>query len=194
MHMSKKIESLLKKYMIKLSTDLDQHFFKDKNMLLKIVSSARIKKTETIVEIGSGLGFLTKELAKRSGRVIAIEKDPQFFEILHDELAGFKNVEIIIGNALTALPDRFDKIVSNMPYNLCEPLLQKIHNYDFKLAVLLVPKKFAHRMIGTGNIARLCGNWKVELLDDVPLEVFYPRPRIISKIVRISKNKPKELK
>lgn len=195
----KKITSLLEKHFIKPSLALDQNFFNDYTMLKKIVGYAKLTKEDVVVEIGPGLGFLTKELAKKAGKVIAIEKDERFIDVLEEELEGQNNVQIIIGNALDFIDSpetkSYTKIVANMPYNLCEPLLQKIKNYNFELLVLLVSKNFAHKMVGEGKLGKLCKRWRIEFLNDVEPESFYPKPKILSKIVRITqRNKPKTLK
>ncbi|PIN99680.1 hypothetical protein COT72_05380 [archaeon CG10_big_fil_rev_8_21_14_0_10_43_11] len=185
--MNKKIDYLFETYHITPSTDLDQHFFTDFTIAQKIISYAKLSRKDTVLEIGSGLGFLTKQLAKKAGRVIAIEKDTQFEEVLHDELKNYEHVEIIFANALDYLPKEANKIVSNLPYNLCEPLLHKLKIHPFEIAVLMMPKKFAYRMTSTGPIGRISRKWVVELLDDIPKDAFYPQPKINSKIVRLTK-------
>ena len=187
--MSKKIRALLERHYITPSTDLDQNFFKNIHLLQKMVGYARVNKDSTVLEIGAGLGFLTKQLAKRAKLVIAVERDRQFEDLLREELSGFNNVELVFRNAIELEKVSVDCIVSNLPYNLCEPLLKILHKWKFKTAVLLVSKKFALKLVTDSNLKELVSRYNVELLDDVAKENFYPQPSVESKIVRLTSGK-----
>ena len=184
--MSKKIRELLERHFISPSTDLDQHFFKNIHVLNKMIGYAKINKKSTVLEIGPGLGFLTKQLAKRAGLVLAVEKDRVFEDVLHEELSDFKNVEVIFENALELENIDVDCIVSNMPYNVCEPLLKVLPSWKFKTAVLLVSRRFAFGLLTNENLKKLVKKFNVELLDDVPRNCFYPQPKVESKVVRLT--------
>jgi len=184
-----KIKYLIKKYHITPNNNLDQHFLKDYNKLMEIISAAKIRKTDVVLEIGAGLGFLTKNLAKKAKKVIAIERDEQFKEVLETELAGLKNVELKFKNALKITYPPFHKIVSNLPYNLCEPLLHKLQHYQFELGIILTSYKFAQKMIGKGHIGELCKRYNVKIIGEIPPESFYPKPKVKSVIVRINKKR-----
>lgn len=128
----------------------DQAFMVDPKALKWIVSHANLRKTDTVLEIGAGTGNLTREIARSGARVIAVEKDLTLEGDLRKTLRGFSNAEIVIGNALKLLDSRgirFNKIVSNIPYAISEPLIQKLIFHDFGIAVLTLPKSFAHRLI-----------------------------------------------
>ena len=77
-----------------------QNFLMDKEVLADIVKTADLKKSDVVLEIGPGFGVLTKELAKKTSKVIAVEKDERLIKMLKRELKGFKNVEIIHGDIL----------------------------------------------------------------------------------------------
>jgi len=94
------IKELLEKYNAKPSKGLGQNFLIDKNILDKIIAAANIKPSDTILEVGPGLGVLTQELAKHAKKVIAIEKDKTMIEILKETLKDFDNVEVIEGDIL----------------------------------------------------------------------------------------------
>lgn len=134
---------LLTEHNVTPDTAMGQHFLIDSTILRKIIALVDPKPQETIVEIGAGLGTLTRELAKKTGIVIAIEKDRRLEPALRKALSGRKNVEVVIGNAL-ALLDRFrpDKIVSNTPYLIAEPLVQKLFTLPFTEAILTLPAPF----------------------------------------------------
>lgn len=128
----------------------DQAFMVKHQAIKWIISQSNLKTTDTILEIGAGTGNLTRELAKSKARVIVIEKDITLERELSKNLRGFPNVEIVIGNALKLLDSRgfrFNKIVSNIPYAISEPLIQRLIFHDFDLAVLTFPKSFARRLI-----------------------------------------------
>ncbi len=128
---------------------LDQVFLRKDDVLKKIASFAGIKKTETVLEIGTGLGNLTRILAKKSKKVNTIEIDERLKPRLRD-LEKVKNVEIIWGNALEVLEKddiEFDKVISNPPYSISEPLIKMLFRKKFKTAVLTHPWKFVERLL-----------------------------------------------
>src|ERR1035437_9350195 len=86
------IKELLAKYEARPSKGLGQNFLIDKNVLEKIINSAEIKKTDTILEVGPGLGTLTQELAKLAERVVAVEKDETMIGILKETVRDFNNI------------------------------------------------------------------------------------------------------
>jgi len=191
-----KLPEILEKYGIAPNPDADQHFMADEKTLKKIVSAAKIKPEETVLEIGAGVGNLTKLLAKKAQKVYAIEKDSSISGALKEELAEFKNVEIIIGDALKVFISPYDKLVSNLPYQICEALLQKLTLTEFKLAVICVPEKFAERLLakrGDKSYSLLTikaqAFFDIKLIADVPRAAFIPVPRVDSKIVTLAPKK-----
>ena len=108
----------------------------DFEIICRIVDAAKIKTNETILEIGAGKGYLTKALAKEAKKVIAVEIDSKLKKYLK-----MKKVQVIIGNALENIHNlQFDKIVSNIPYSISEPLINKLIFENFKVAILTIPK------------------------------------------------------
>jgi len=120
------IKTLLSKYGVRPSKSLGQNFLIDQNILEKIIEASSIKKTETILEVGPGLGTLTQELAKNASRVIAVEKDSTMCEILKETLANYKNIEVINANILQTpgVCKENYKVVANIPYYLTSPLIR----------------------------------------------------------------------
>lgn len=128
----------------------DQAFMVDQKALKWMVSHADLGKEDTVLEIGAGTGNLTRMIARSGAKVIAIEMDKGLIPELRKSLRGFRKVEILEGNALKYLDIRgvrFNKLVSNIPYAISEPLIRKLIFHDFDLAVLTLPKRFAHRLI-----------------------------------------------
>ena len=139
-----------------------------------------------------------RRLYKRAKKVIAIEQDKKIFEILAQRLEDEKidNVELINDDALKVDFPPFNKIISNLPYQISSPITFKFLNYDFDLAILMYQKEFASRMngeVGTKNYSRLSAmlyfKCDVEKLTDVSNESFIPKPQIDSTVVKLT---PKE--
>ncbi len=165
----------------------DQHFMTDKKLIKEIVSSAGIKKNERILEIGAGTGNLTGELAKTGGRVVAVEIDRKFKE----QLMGLK-AEIVFGNALKLIDKiKFKKIISNLPYAICEPLFQRLPYLDFELAVFTVPEKFARRVMKTNSRLGFVLNefFETKKLFSVPRKAFKPEPKTDSIAILLKRRK-----
>jgi len=198
--LSKITKTILNQYGIKLNKNVGQNYLIDKNKRDQIIDFANITKKDVILEIGSGIGTLTIELARKAQKVIAIEQDKKICEILSKRLEEEKidNVELINDDALNVDFPEFNKIVSNLPYQISSPITFKFLNYDFDLAVLMYQKEFAQRMngkVGTKNYSRLsCMLYfkcNVEKLTDVSCESFIPKPKIDSTVVCLT---PKENK
>ena len=96
-------------------------------------------------------------MAKKAKKVIAIEQDPKIFKIISERLKEEKidNVELINDDALNVDFPKFNKIISNLPYQISSPITFKFLNYDFDLAILMYQKEFAERMNGEVGTKRL---------------------------------------
>lgn len=198
--LSKITKGILNQHGIKLNKNLGQNYLIDKNKRDQIINFGNIGKKDVVLEIGTGIGTLTIELAKKAKRVIAIEQDEKICEILTQRLKDEKidNVDLINDDALNVEFPKFNKIVSNLPYQISSPITFKFLNYDFDLAILMYQKEFAERMngkIGTKNYSRLsCMLYfkcDVDKLTEVSQESFIPKPQIDSTVVRLT---PKENK
>ena len=198
--LSKITKNILNQYGIKLNKNLGQNYLIDKNKRDQIINFGNIDKDDVILEIGTGIGTLTIELAKKAKKVIAIEQDKKICEILAKRLKDEKidNVELINDDALNVEFPKFNKIISNLPYQISSPITFKFLDYDFDLAILMYQKEFAERMngeVGTKNYSRLSAmlyfKCNVEKLTDVSSESFIPKPEIDSTVVRLT---PKENK
>ncbi len=198
--LSKITKNILNQYGIKLNKNLGQNYLIDKNKRDQIINFGNIDKDDVILEIGTGIGTLTIELAKKAKKVIAIEQDKKICEILAKRLKDEKidNVELINDDALNVEFPKFNKIISNLPYQISSPITFKFLDYDFDLAILMYQKEFAERMngeVGTKNYSRLSAmlyfKCNVEKLTDVSSESFIPKPEIDSTVVSLT---PKENK
>lgn len=179
---------------MKMIKKLGQHFLTDKKILEREVEYAELSKNDIVLEIGAGDGRLTELLAEKA-KVIAIEKDRRLIEILKKK--NLRNVKIIQADALKIDFPKFNKIVSNLPYQISSPITFKFFEYKWDLAILTYQKEFGERFIakpGEKNYSRLtvAVNYycKPEILEKVPKEKFYPKPKIDSVIVKLTPKKP----
>lgn len=183
---------------ITLNKNLGQNYLIDKNKRNQIIGFGDVDKNDVVLEIGTGIGTLTIELAKKAKKVIAIEQDENICKILAKRLKDEKidNVELINDDALKVDFPKFNKIISNLPYQISSPITFKFLEYDFDLAILMYQKEFADRMngeVGSKNYSRLSAmlyfKCNVETLTNVSAESFIPKPKIDSTVVKLT---PKE--
>jgi len=180
---------------LKPKPELDQSFMVDEDVLDQIVSMADLTRKDTVLEIGAGTGLLTKKLARKAGRVIAIEIDRDLKPHLEKSIKGAKNVRLVYGNALSLIRGmRFNKIVSNIPYMISEPLIRILVRKDFELAVITFPKAFASRLLADEKDRRYSklsmtfqSFFIVEEALDIQRETFHPQPKVNSIALKLMK-------
>ena len=176
-----------------MKAKLGQNFLTDIKTAQREVEYANITKNDLVLEIGPGDGILTKILSQKAKQVIAVEIDEKLANKIRE--LSLNNVEIISADILDLnleeLP-KFNKIVSNIPYQISSPLTFKILEYNFDLAVLIYQKEFAERMVakpGSKKYSRLSVNVyykaECELLELVPKEFFNPKPKVDSAMIKI---------
>jgi len=182
---------------------LGQAFLQDQNVLRKIVAAAEIRSSETVVEIGAGLGIMTEVMAGWAGRVVAIEVDPLLAGILRKRLQGQKNVDIVeadvleydFSSARSDLHPEKIKVVGNLPYQISSPILFRLLDFRHVIstAVLMLQKEVVDRITavpGTKDygipsvmVSMYC---RTRRLMDVPGRCFYPEPRVASSVVKLT--------
>lgn len=187
------IIGFLRKHGIHLKKSFGQNFLIDKNVLDKIVKAAGISQKDTIVEIGPGVGVLTKELCKKAQKVTTIELDKNLLPILKETLSVFKNVEVVNMNALKFNPSKTQyKVVANIPYNITSPLINHFLQADNPPSsmTLLVQKEVAEKICERDNKTsilslqtKLFGSTKI--IAKVSKNAFLPPPKVDSAIIKI---------
>lgn len=176
--------------------NLDQtgrHYMVDKDIIEYIVKAAGLKETDVVLEIGCGKGALTKEIIPYSLVVaVDIDEDVPFFS--SDRLL------VIHGNILDIinhLKDRFDfnKIISNIPYGISEPLFKRLFRTEFDLCIITMGKSFAELLKKKDNRISIIANslFTIRQMRDVPRKAFNPVPRVDSVILKIIRIPPHEL-
>jgi len=188
---------ILKKNGIRLNKRKGQNYLIDTQILFKILNHANISLKDTILEIGPGIGTLTIPLAGMAGKVVAVEQDQKVAEILKERLKNLKitNVEVIIGDAVKIKLPSFNKVISNLPYQISSPITFKLLKENFDYAILMYQQEFAERMIakpGDTNYSRLsvmlyvCSD--VEFLFKVSMNSFFPQPQVSSAVIKLTPN------
>jgi len=198
--------SLLRKHGIRPRKRLGQCFLCDPNILEKIVRIAGVRDTDTVVEIGSGIGVLTAMIARTARRVVALELDRLLVGVLQQELGDFENVEIVHTDVL-----QFDfssvcagpmqenrkeriKVIGNVPYNLSSQIVLRLLEYRACLdrVVLMLQREVAERLAappGTkdyGPLSVYVALYTEPTLETrVPAGCFYPRPDVESRVIRL---------
>jgi dimethyladenosine transferase len=177
-----------------------QHFLADDTVLENIIKNSDIKEDDIILEIGPGKGVLTKTLAQRAKRVIAVEIDPDMVECTNRALEGFDNVEIVLGNIIKMDLDELIpkesvegiKVIANIPYYITTSIIEwLLDNCDrISKAILMVQWEVAEKLTArtkTSNYSAisakvsLCSDSK--LLFKVPKTAFIPSPKVDSGVV-----------
>ena len=152
----------------------------DKAIIEKIITAIRPQSGETILEIGPGKGALTAHLIGKA-RLIAVEIDPALVKDLKKQFRS-SQVRVIEGNILKKLPHiTFDRLVSNVPYSICEPLFRLLPHMRFDAAYVTIPLGFAKLLEGLPYRSQ----FQFRVLFPVPKTAFSPRPRTQSVFVEV---------
>lgn len=195
----KTIKTLLQKHNLWAKKSLGQNFLISQNALKKIIETAKITSKDNIIEIGPGLGILTKELLKKTKTVTSIELDKTLFPLLKETLnsqnkTSPKNFTLIHQDALKFTPPKKTyKVVANIPYNITSPLLNHFLQAENKpeTLTLLVQKEVAEKIctlspkmsILSLQVA-LFGTAKI--IKTVKASAFFPQPKVDSAILHIT--------
>jgi len=177
---------------------LGQHFLIDRSVLEKILTAAELEPSDTVIEVGPGLGILTAELAKRAGKVIAIEVDSGLASSLQKRLSKFANLTVINTDILQLDPQELIdrkknyKVVANLPYYIAAPILRHFLEASRKpsLMVVMVQKEVGQSIVAAPGDMSILGisvqlYGKPAIVDYVSAQSFHPQPKVDSAIVRI---------
>lgn len=204
---------IMKKYNIKANKSLGQNFLIDDNVVEGIVDAGNISNEDLVIEIGPGLGTLTKPLLERAGKVISIELDKRMVKILEDRFSLYNNFELIQKDVLKVdLKELIErnkkeghlknaKIVANLPYYITTPIIMKLieEELDLDSITVMIQKEVADRLIAipgdkeTGAITYSIYYYsEAEAILEVPNDSFIPEPEVTSKVIKLNirKNPP----
>jgi len=200
---------LLRHFGLRVRKGLGQHFLIDEEVLKLITSAAELTSADVIMEIGPGLGVLTKELAKQAGWVVAVELDSKLAAMLEKTLASFDNITIVNEDILNIAPAallqeqkvKFPptisspfryKVVANLPYYITSPVLRHFLEASVKpeTMIVMVQKEVAEVIVAKpGQMSLLSISVQFygepKIIGYVPAHCFYPAPEVDSAILRI---------
>jgi 16S rRNA (adenine1518-N6/adenine1519-N6)-dimethyltransferase len=191
----RKIREILAMYGARPNQDLGQNFLVEKKYLDQIIESAEPLEGEKVVEIGPGMGVLTRELSKKAAEVLAIEVDPRMVSILKTVCIKCNNLTVKNIDVRNFDPSEIGsyKIVANVPYYITSLILRKFleEKNKPKEMVLLVQKEVAQRICATPNrmsILAISVQYfgTPKLIEIVPRSAFYPAPQVDSAIIKIT--------
>lgn len=188
------LNELMVNYRFRPERKLAQHFIIDEALIQRMISLAELKEKDTVLEIGAGTGFLTRELQKQC-KVKAVELDENFCKLLRETLPK-QNLEIFHGNFLQAKIGKYNKVVSLPPYTISSELVYNILEHGFDIAVLVMQREFLHKLVAEPGFFEYCAlsvftQYKSvpQLLDTVSPNSFFPKPNAFSSIIKLSKKK-----
>lgn len=197
------IRTLCEKYDFALSKGFGQNFIVNPGVPPKIVDAAGIDRRYGVLEIGPGIGVLTREIASRAGKVVAVEVDKRLPPVLQETLAGLDNVQVVLQDVLKTdlralMAREFEGmpvvVCANLPYNITTPVITALlQSQCFQAVTVMIQREVAKRICaqpGTaeyGAFTLLCQYYAhCEVLFDVPPSCFLPAPKVTSSVIRMT--------
>lgn len=172
---------------------LGQTFLVDEAVAVREAEEAGVSPSDTVLEIGPGLGMLTSELCRRSRRVIAVEKDRRLAQHLKEEV-GAANLAVIEGDALEIQLPEYDVAAGNLPYSSSSPILFRLAGDGMRRGLFMIQKEVAARAAAvpfTAEYSRMSASlqrmYTVEYLFEVGHSHFYPVPEVDSAVIRLAR-------
>ncbi len=186
------IKTLLRTYETRAKKSLGQNFLINRSVLDEIINASSIEATDTIIEVGPGLGVLTQELCKHAKKVISIELDESIIPILSENLKGHDNLEIIHANALDYIPPENYKLIANIPYYITSPLINHFLQAKNKPTsiTLMVQHEVAEKICQkepdmTILSLQVALYAEAKIICKVKSDNFYPAPKVDSAVIYI---------
>ena len=197
----KATKEVVQKHNFKFSKSLGQNFLIDTNVIDRILEGARVKEGDYVIEVGPGIGTLTKEMGRTAEKVVAIEIDKTLIPILEETLADFPNIEVINQDILKVdvqelvkakLNGGPVKLIANLPYYITTPIVMKFLEEDIPVTdiVVMVQKEVADRMNAQPNskdygalsvaVQYYCDT---EIVAKAPRHMFMPQPNVDSTVI-----------
>lgn len=198
---------IMKQYGIKANKSLGQNFLVNGEVVENIINCSKITQNDMVIEIGPGLGVLTKYLLEKAGKVLCIELDPKMVEILEDRFKLYSNFEILNEDVLKVdlneiirknkMSDNIKnvKIVANLPYYITTPIVMKLleEKLDIESITIMIQKEVADRLIeipsqkNTGAITYTVYYYcESEKIMEVPNSSFIPEPEVTSEVIKMN--------
>lgn len=194
------LRNLLSAHQMRPNKSFGQNLLIDRSVLQRIIEAAAIATTDQVLEVGAGTGVLTRELAKRARRVVAVELERDMLALLSETTGDYANVELLARNLLYIDPSEIFgqtayKLVANLPYYITAPTFRHFLESANppSLLVVMVQYEVAQRIVaGPGDLSLLGVSiqfyGRPQMIARVPAQAFYPAPRVDSAILRVEVN------
>lgn len=169
--------------------ELDQHFLIDKDIVNNFIKACNLSKDDIVLEIGPGVGTLTKLIAPKVKKMYVIEKDIR----LKPYLDKINNIDVTYGSCLDVPFPKVDKIITSLPYSIIEPFIYKIIHEDFKELYMIMGRNYCDNVINNKitNLSLLTNIYfdAYKYFDIYP-DSFNPKPKVVSSLIKLTfKNK-----
>lgn len=206
---------LMNKYNIQANKSLGQNFLIDENVINTAIEKSNINKEDLVIEIGPGLGTLTKYLLESAGRVVCVELDKRMINILNERFFLYENFEVInadilktdLNKIIKEAKEKYNlknaKIVANLPYYITTPIIMQLleNKIDIECITVMIQKEVADRLAeipggkNTGAITYTVYYYGIaEKLLEVPNTSFIPEPSVTSEVIKINIRKEPAVK
>jgi 16S rRNA (adenine1518-N6/adenine1519-N6)-dimethyltransferase len=191
------VSTILRQYGLQPKKKLGQNFLVDPNAIQRVVEAADISSSDIVLEIGAGIGNLTRHLAAKSRKVIAIEVDKHLIPPLNNVLSQFPNVHIVHGDILALDPAELVEgqpylVTANIPYYITSSTIRHLLTARVRpiRVVLTIQHEVALRLCASnGNMNLLALSVQVfgspRIITRIPARAFYPPPKVDSAVVRV---------
>ena len=191
------LKRLMARHGIHPNQGLGQHLLISRRALNAVVNAAELSPDDNVLEVGAGPGVLTRELAERARRVVAVELDRAVLPVLRETTADLPNVEIIPRNLLEVQPEEVFgaepyKLVANLPYYITSLILRYLleSTNPPRMLVVMVQREVAERLVAEpGEMSLLALSVQFygapRIVAYVPATAFYPPPKVDSAVVRV---------
>ena len=206
--MEMKMKDVLQATSFRFNKALGQNFISDTNLLKGIVTDSGITSEDVVVEIGTGAGTLTRQIASVAKQVYSFEVDQNLIPVHQLSLSGIDNLQVIFRDVLKMKDDEFKsivgegefKVVANLPYYITTPLIMRFLESDLSVTSLtiMVQEEVGRRLVAKPNTADYSAITLAVLLRGegtitrkVGRNMFYPAPNVDSAVVRIDVDKDK---
>jgi 16S rRNA (adenine1518-N6/adenine1519-N6)-dimethyltransferase len=183
---------LLSIHGVELDPSLDEQQLVDEEVIARLIGVSGVAGGDTVVEVGPGVGNITEGLLRRAEAVVCVEKNPKFIPILRERFGGRPGFDVVLGDALHVRLPRCDRVVSNLPYMICEAFLQRLFRMEVGSVALIVPRGFADILEAEAGSpgysklsyqAQLFYNVRVQL--EVPRSAYLPEPKADTCIISL---------
>jgi 16S rRNA (adenine1518-N6/adenine1519-N6)-dimethyltransferase len=194
--MSQSVPALLRAHGLRPRKRLGQNFLVDPAALARIADAAGLESHEAVVEVGAGVGNLTRLLSQRAGRVVAVEVDEGLVAVLREQVADLPNVQVLDGDVLSISDFGFPHlgyiVVGNLPYYITSAVLRRFLESEPRpqRLVVTVQREVAERIVAQpGDLSLLAVSVQFygqpQIVARIPAGAFYPRPQVDSAVLRV---------